>query len=214
MVFGLDDTILQFPDPSLADEDGLLAVGGDLSPERLAQAYGHGIFPWFSEGDPILWFAPHERCVVFPAKVKISKSMNKLLKSGFFKITSNQAFEQVIRCCAKVDRTKQGQDDTWITSDMQQAYIRLHQIGLAHSVEVWHEQQLVGGLYGLIINRVFCGESMFSIMSNASKAAFISLCQTQAFDLIDCQLPNEHLMTLGAEMIPSADYLKILRQKA
>jgi leucyl/phenylalanyl-tRNA--protein transferase len=175
MIFGLDETILQFPDPSLADEDGLLAVGGDLSPERLAQAYGNGIFPWFSEGDPILWFAPHERCVVFPAKVKISKSMSKLLKRGFFKITSNQAFEQVIRCCAKVDRTKQGQDDTWITGDMQQAYIRLHQTGLAHSVEVWHEEQLVGGLYGLIINRVFCGESMFSLMSNASKAAFISL---------------------------------------
>lgn len=213
MVFGLDETILQFPDPSLADEDGLLAIGGDLSTERLKLAYRQGIFPWFSAGDPILWFAPHERCVVFPAKVKVSKSMSKLLKSGAFKITRDQAFEQVIRSCAKVDRTKQGQDDTWITSDMQEAYIRLHETGLAHSVEVWHGGQLVGGLYGLIINRVFCGESMFSLMSNASKTAFITLCGTGEFNLIDCQLPNEHLMTLGAEMIPSAVYLKILNQK-
>jgi leucyl/phenylalanyl-tRNA--protein transferase len=214
MVFGLDETVLQFPDPSLADEDGLLAIGGDLSPERLNQAYRNGIFPWFSAGDPILWFAPHERCVVFPDKVKVSKSMRKLLKSGTFKITRNQAFEQVIRSCAKVDRTKQGQDDTWITTDMQEAYIRLHQMGLAHSQEVWHEGKLVGGLYGLIINRVFCGESMFSLMSNASKAAFISLCQTGEFELIDCQLPNEHLMTLGAEMISSNDYLRILNRNA
>jgi len=213
MVFGLDEQLLQFPDPSLADEDGLLAIGGDLKPERLIQAYSQGIFPWFSEGDPILWFAPHERCVVFPDKVKVSKSMSKILKSGFFTITRNQAFAMVISSCAKVDRTRQGQDDTWITGDMQEAYIRLHQKGLAHSIEVWQEDQLVGGLYGLIINRVFCGESMFSLVSNASKAAFITLCRSKEFKLIDCQLPNPHLMTLGAEMIPAARYLKILKQQ-
>lgn len=214
MVFGLDESYLQFPDPALADEDGLLAVGGDLTPERLIGAYQHGIFPWFSEGDPILWFAPHERCVVFPEQVKISKSMRKVLQSGMFSITWNEAFEKVIRSCAKVDRTKQGQDDTWITDDMQQAYIHLHQLGFAHSVEVWHDDELVGGLYGLIINRVFCGESMFSLMSNASKAAFISLCQCGRFDLIDCQMPNDHLMSLGATLIPAKDYLQVLSRQA
>lgn len=213
MVFGLDATRLEFPDPALADEDGLLAIGGDLSPERLVQAYKQGIFPWFSEGDPILWFAPHERCVVFPDKVKQSKSMTKLLNTGVFTFSIDQAFEQVIRNCAKIDRSKQGQDDTWITSDMQQAYIRLHEMGMAHSVEVWQEGLLVGGLYGVIVNRVFCGESMFSLVSNASKAAFITLCRSGEFDLIDCQLPNEHLMTLGAELIPTASYLNILKQK-
>lgn len=213
MVFGLDATRLEFPDPSLADEDGLLAIGGDLSPERLVQAYKQGIFPWFSEGDPILWFAPHERCVVFPDKVKQSKSMTKLLNTGVFTFSRDQAFEQVIRNCAKIDRSKQGQDGTWITSDMQQAYIRLHEMGMAHSVEVWQEELLVGGLYGVIVNQVFCGESMFSLVSNASKAAFITLCRSGEFDLIDCQLPNEHLMTLGAELIPTASYLNILKQK-
>lgn len=213
MVFRLDKSDLRFPDPALADEDGLLAIGGDLSPERLISAYQQGIFPWFSEGDPILWFAPHERCVVFPAQVKISKSMHKVLKSGLFNVTCDQAFERVIRNCAKVDRTKQGQDETWITEDMQQAYIRLHQLGFAHSVEVWHKDELVGGLYGLFINRVFCGESMFSLMSNASKAAFIDLCQSGKFDLIDCQMPNDHLLSLGAKLIPAKDYLKVLKQQ-
>lgn len=212
MVFGLDEVYLAFPDPALADPDGLLAIGGDLTPERLQSAYSNGIFPWFSEGDPILWFAPHERCVVFPKKVKISKSMRKVLNSGMFRISWDQAFEQVIKCCAKVDRSKQGQDGTWITDDMQQAYINLHQLGMAHSVEVWHENNLVGGLYGVVVNKVFCGESMFSLMSNASKAAFISLCQSQRFELIDCQLPNDHLMSLGAELIPAKQYLEILKQ--
>jgi leucyl/phenylalanyl-tRNA--protein transferase len=212
MVFGLDEVYLAFPDPALADPDGLLAIGGDLSAERLRNAYESGIFPWFSEGDPILWFAPHERCVIFPEKVKVSKSMCKLLKSGMFRITWDQAFEQVIRNCADVDRTKQGQDGTWITDDMQQAYMNLHNLGLAHSVEVWQGDTLVGGLYGVVTNSVFCGESMFSLVSNASKAALITLCQSGKFELIDCQLPNPHLMSLGAELIPSKDYLRILRQ--
>ncbi len=212
MVFGLDEVYLAFPDPALADPDGLLAIGGDLTPERLQSAYSNGIFPWFSEGDPILWFAPHERCVVFPEKLKISKSMRQVLNSGMFRISWDQAFEQVIKCCAKVDRSKQGQDGTWITDDMQQAYTNLHQLGMAHSVEVWHENNLVGGLYGVVVNKVFCGESMFSLMSNASKAAFIALCQSQCFELIDCQLPNDHLMSLGAELIPAKHYLEILKQ--
>lgn len=212
MVFGLDEVYLAFPDPALADPDGLLAIGGDLSAERLKNAYASGIFPWFSEGDPILWFAPHERCVIFPERVRISKSMKKLLQQNTFKITWDKAFEQVIQGCAKVDRSEQGQDGTWITADMQDAYINLHQLGLAHSVEVWQEGVLVGGLYGVVINKVFCGESMFSLVSNASKAALISLCQSGKFALIDCQLPNLHLMSLGAEMIPAAAYLRIIKQ--
>jgi leucyl/phenylalanyl-tRNA--protein transferase len=211
MIFRLPDDELVFPDPAFADEDGLLAVGGDLSPQRLLLAYQSGIFPWFSEDDPILWFAPHERCVVFPERVKVSKSMAKVLKSGMFKITRNAAFKQVIENCSGVFR--KDQDGTWITADMRTAYIRLHELGIAHSFEVWHNDALVGGLYGIIIGKVFCGESMFSLMSNASKVAFISLCRSQEFEIIDCQMPNEHLMSLGAEMIPRDDYMQILTRK-
>lgn len=213
MVFGLDELYLAFPDPALADPDGLLAIGGDLGPERLKNAYANGIFPWFSEGDPILWFAPHERCVIFPDRVKVSKSMQKVLQSGVFRITWDQAFEQVIRACAFIDRTKQGQDGTWITDDMQEAYLKLHQLGIAHSVEVWQDEALVGGLYGVAVNRVFCGESMFSQVSNASKAAVIGLCRSGKFELIDCQLPNPHLMSLGSELIPAKEYLRMLKQQ-
>lgn len=211
MIFRLLDNELIFPDPAYAEEDGLLALGGDLSPERLLLAYQSGIFPWFSDDDPILWFAPHERCVVFPMQVKVSKSMAKVLKSGIFKVTRNTAFKQVIENCSAVPR--KDQDGTWITREMQSAYIRLHELGIAHSFEVWHNNSLVGGLYGIIIGKVFCGESMFSLMTNASKAAFISLCHTQEFELIDCQLPNDHLMSLGAEMIPRKEYMKILTGK-
>ncbi|MDB5019813.1 MAG: leucyl/phenylalanyl-tRNA--protein transferase [Pedobacter sp.] len=211
MVFRLLDDEIVFPEPAFADEDGLLAVGGDLSPERLLLAYQSGIFPWFSDDDPILWFAPHERCVVFPEHVKVSKSMAKVLKSGTFKISRNQAFKQVIENCSAVFR--KDQDGTWITSAMRKAYIRLHELGIAHSFEVWHNEVLVGGLYGNIVGKVFCGESMFSLMTNASKAAFICLCRTQEFDLIDCQMPNDHLMSLGAEMIPRAQYMEILNRK-
>jgi leucyl/phenylalanyl-tRNA--protein transferase len=210
MVFRLLDDALVFPDPSYADTDGLLAVGGDLKPERLLLAYQSGIFPWFSDDDPILWFAPHERCVVFPDKVKVSKSMSKVLRSGIFQITRDQVFAEVIGHCAALPR--KDQDGTWITQDMQAAYVRLHELGIAHSIEVWQEGQLVGGLYGIIIGRVFCGESMFSLVSNASKAAFITLCQSGDFSLIDCQMPNDHLMSLGAEMIPREDYMEILQQ--
>lgn len=209
MIFRLLDDELIFPDTTLAEPDGLLAIGGDLSVERLFLAYQSGIFPWFSEDDPILWYAPHERCVIFPDGIKISKSMRKILQSNIFKVTENRAFEKVIAQCAKIPRI--GQDGTWITNEMQQAYIKLHEKGLAHSVEIWQNEKLVGGLYGVKINKIFCGESMFSLVSNASKTALIHLTKTMGFELIDCQLPNEHLMSLGAEMISREEYLSVLK---
>ncbi len=208
MFFQLLDDDPGFPDPALAEEDGLLAIGGDLSTERLLIAYSNGIFPWFSEGEPILWYSPHKRCVIYPNKIKISKSMQKILNQEVFKITFNQAFAKVIRSCATTER--KGQDGTWITNEMQDAYINLHQQGYAHSVEVWQEDKLVGGLYGLKVNRVFCGESMFSHVSNASKAGLIFLSKMN-IDLIDCQLPNDHLMSLGAEMIERETFMGVLR---
>ena len=208
MVFRLLDDEIIFPDPALAEEDGLLAIGGDLRPERLVLAYNYGIFPWFNEDDPICWYAPHERCVIYPERVKLSKSMAKVLKSNVFRLSFDEAFASVIGHCATVAR--RDQPGTWITGQMQQAYIRLHELGYAHSVEVWQGEQLVGGLYGVQINNVFCGESMFSLVSNASKTALIWLCQEGGYTLIDCQLPNDHLMSLGAEMISRDAYQEIL----
>lgn len=204
MVFRLPDDELVFPSPEFADPDGLLAIGGDLSLERLLLAYENGIFPWFSDDDPICWYAPHERCVIFPEKVKVSKSMAKVMNSGIFNITWNTVFDQVIGHCAKAKR--KDQPGTWITQQMQDAYIGLSKAGHAASVEVWMDGMLVGGLYGVLMGDVFCGESMFSLVSNASKAALIWLCRTRQFKLIDCQLPNDHLMSLGAEMITSREY--------
>jgi len=198
MFFQLPEDELVFPDPALADDDGLLAIGGDLSTPRLLLAYQNGIFPWFSEGEPILWYSPHERCVIYPDRIKISKSMRKVISSGIFEISIDRAFADVIYNCAETPRN--GQEGTWITTEMQQAYVALHQKGFAHSVEVWMDEKLVGGLYGIKVNQVFCGESMFSHVSNASKAALIYLSELN-IDLIDCQLPNDHLMSLGAEMI-------------
>ncbi|RNL56947.1 leucyl/phenylalanyl-tRNA--protein transferase [Pedobacter jejuensis] len=211
MFFQLPDNELSFPNPALAEEDGLLAVGGDLSLERLLLAYSNGIFPWFSEGDPILWYAPHQRCVIYPDKIKISKSMRKVINSGMLVVTNNTAFAEVIKNCASTPRV--GQDGTWITNEMQEAYINLHQNGFAHSVEVWLNEKLVGGLYGLKINGVFCGESMFSHVSNASKVALIYLSKS-GVDLIDCQISNDHLLSLGAEMISREAYLKILQAES
>jgi leucyl/phenylalanyl-tRNA---protein transferase len=209
MIFRLDDRLV-FPDPSLAEEDGLLAVGGDLSPERLMLAYENGIFPWYSDETPVLWYSPHERFVLYPARVKVSKSMRQVLRSARFKVTYDTEFAEVIAACSAVGRP--GQDGTWITADMIAAYVRLHALGVAHSVEVWEADALVGGLYGVQVGDVFCGESMFSKVSNASKTALISLCQTGRYQLIDCQVYTEHLESMGAEMISRDEYMAALRQ--
>ena len=209
MIFKLEEEVLLFPPPELAEEDGLLAVGGDLSIERLKLAYSLGIFPWYSEETPILWYSPHERFVIFPDKVKISKSMRKLLSLNEYQITENQSFENVIRCCAEIER--KDQDGTWIVSDMQQAYIELHKQGIAKSVEIWKAAELVGGLYGVQSGTVFCGESMFSKASNASKVALIWLCQNKNYSLIDCQFHTEHLESMGAEFISREEYMKYLK---
>jgi leucyl/phenylalanyl-tRNA--protein transferase len=212
MIFQLSEDTIWFPDTELADEDGLLAVGGDLSPERLILAYKNGIFPWFSDDTPILWYAPHKRFVLVPQKLKVSKSMRKLLKSGKFEITFDKAFPEVIQACANTSRD--GQFGTWITNDMQNAYIQLFELGFAHSVEVWENKQLVGGLYGLEINSVFCGESMFSKVSNTSKVALISLCQNRKYKLIDCQIHSDHLESLGAEFISMEQFQSFLKEKS
>ncbi len=207
MIFRLDERLI-FPEPDLAEPDGLLAVGGDLSTQRLVLAYQHGIFPWYSDETPILWYSPHERFVLYPQELKISKSMRQVMRSGKFKITSNTCFADVIKACSTAPR--EGQDGTWITDDMMQAYIALNTEGYAHSVEVWLDNQLVGGLYGIWVGDVFCGESMFSRVSNASKMALIYLCQSGKFDLIDCQVHTDHLESMGARMISREQYITVL----
>ncbi len=201
-----------FPDPNLAltEPDGLLAIGGDLSSERLLSAYQQGVFPWFSDDQPILWWSPDPRCVVYPQQLNISRSMKKVLRKGEYKITYDRAFEQVIRECAA---PRDNQPNTWITEEMLQAYSELHRKGAAHSVECWHQGELVGGLYGVAIGQVFFGESMFSHRNNASKAAFITLTQQLiewGYQLIDCQLHSDHLESLGAVMITRSRFLKLL----
>lgn len=208
MIFRLDERLL-FPDPALAEEDGLLAIGGDLSEKRLLLAYQNGIFPWYSEGEPILWFSPHERFVLYPADLNVSKSMHRVINSGVFRVTANKCFEKVIDACSKMERP--GQDGTWITPDMQAAYINLNKKGYAHSIEVWHDEELVGGLYGVQVGKVFCGESMFSRVSNASKTALIHLCKTGKYSLIDCQVYTNHLASLGARMIMREAYMSELK---
>jgi leucyl/phenylalanyl-tRNA--protein transferase len=207
MIFGLDERLI-FPDPAMAEDDGLLAVGGDLSADRLLLAYQNGIFPWYSDDTPILWYSPHERFVLYPTELKVSKSMRQVLNSCRFKITVNKAFEAVIKACAAVPR--EGQDGTWITDEMQQAYINLHRLGRAHSYEVWEDGILVGGLYGIAMDHVFCGESMFSKVSNASKTALIHLCRTNLYMLVDCQVPTDHLTSMGARLISRDAYMEVL----
>lgn len=198
-----------FPQVHLADDDGLLAIGGDLSSERLILAYKNGIFPLFSLGEPILWWSPNPRFVLFPEKLKVSKSMKQVLRKSDFEITINQDFERVINACAKTKRN--GEHGTWITKAMIDAYINLHHLGFATSVEVWLHNQLVGGLYGVDLgNGVFCGESMFSTMSNASKVGFIKFIQNTNYKLIDCQVYTEHLESLGAEQIERGEFMKNL----
>ena len=201
---------LRFPSTDYADEHGLLAIGGDLSVERLKLAYSSGIFPWYSEGQPILWFSPDPRMVLFPEEIRVTKSMRQVLNSERFRITFNEAFNEVIGACKTIDRTGQGQYDTWITDDMKQAYIRLYEAGIAKSVEVWEGDELVGGLYGVEVGNIFCGESMFSKVSNASKVALIALVRSEQYQLIDCPIYSDHLASLGAREIPRETFLGYL----
>ena len=203
-----------FPDPQLYHPlSGLVACGGDLSPERLTLAYHLGIFPWYNPGEEILWWCPDPRFVLFPSEIRISKSMRKILRDEVFTFTENHCFEEVMRNCMNVPR--QDQDGTWISEELISSFLELHIAGKAKSIEVWQNGNLVGGFYGLIVNRVFCGESMFSKVSNASKAGFISFVQKyqKDFDLFDCQIHSEHLESLGAQLIPKMDYLEILYRK-
>ena len=204
----LTETIA-FPGYDCTSEEGVIALGGDLSVERLTHAYKNGIFPWFSDNDPIVWYCPFERMVLFPTEIKISKSMHKIINKNEFTITENTAFEAVIYNCKNIDR-KDG-FGTWITNDMEQAYINLHKKGIAKSIEVWFKDELVGGLYGVEIDHIFCGESMFSKVSNASKLAFMHLAKNKNYKLIDCQIHNEHLASLGAREIDRSLFLSILK---
>jgi leucyl/phenylalanyl-tRNA---protein transferase len=209
-VFALSDR-LSFPPPHLAIKEGLLAVGGDLSVDRLLLAYRSGIFPWYSEGEPILWWSPDPRLVLYPDELRISRSLRKVIKRKLFHITFDQDFEAVITGCAEARRSYG--EGTWITDDMKSAYIELHRRGYAHSVEAWQEDRLVGGLYGVAIGRAFFGESMFSRVSNASKVAFVSLVQTlqkNRFTLIDCQVRTDHLIRFGAREISRKVFLEQL----
>lgn len=205
---------LFFPPVNETDEDGILAIGGDLSPERLLLAYKSGIFPWFDEDEPILWWSPEERMVLFPNEFSVSKSMRNILNRGVFKITFNQNFKEVISNCSSIKRD--GQRGTWITDGMIEAYSKLNEMGIAKSVEVWQEDILVGGLYGIDLGHFFCGESMFSKVSNASKVAFVSLVKKlkeENYKLLDCQVHNDHLESLGAREIPREDFIAILKSK-
>lgn len=199
---------LEFPSPEYAEEDGLLAVGGDLSEKRLLLAYSKGIFPWYAEDSPILWWSPDPRLVLVPKELKVSRSLRQTIKKGAYSITMDTAFEKVIIDCAEVHREKDG--STWITDDMIRAYVRLHESGFAHSVESWLEKELIGGIYGVSLGGVFFGESMFAKKRDASKAAFVSLITQLAdwnFELIDCQVKTQHLINLGAREIPRAQFL-------
>jgi len=209
-----NDSPEAFPDIEKAFDvpDGLLAAGGDLSSDRLLYAYSHGIFPWFSEGQPILWWSPDPRCVIKPAKLHISRRLKRSLRNSGFEIRFNSAFDEVVAKCAE-DRP--GQDGTWITSEMTVAYNELHNLGWAHSVEVWSDGKLAGGLYGLAIDRVFFGESMVSRKTNASKAAMVALCRLLAergFALLDCQVDSPHLLSMGATLIPRQQFSAVLRE--
>lgn len=202
---------LYFPAVETASPEGILAFGGDLSPERLLLAYRSGIFPWFEAGEPILWWSPNPRMVLFLDELKVSKSMRNILNRAVFKVTFNQDFRAVISNCQNVKRD--GQNGTWITNEMIEAYCKLHELGIAKSVEVWKDDKLVGGLYGIDLGHVFCGESMFSLVSNASKVAFISLVnqlKSENYQVLDCQVYNEHLESLGCREIPREQFVRVL----
>ena len=209
-MYRLTDALL-FPSPEQASDEGIVAVGGDLKPERVMLAYRKGIFPWFESDDFLLWWSPDPRMVLFPEQVKISKSMRAVLRKKQFEVTFNKAFDSVVEACAKVKRF--GQNGTWITPGLMEVYSTLHTQGHAHSVEVWEEGVLMGGLYGIDLGTVFCGESMFSKANNASKVALISLAKElkkNKYKLIDCQVPTQHLASMGAESIPRTEFLTYL----
>jgi leucyl/phenylalanyl-tRNA---protein transferase len=205
---------LFFPPVTHSNSDGILAIGGDLSPERLKLAYKSGVFPWFNEEDPIIWWSPNPRMVLFLDELVVSKSMRNVLNKNVFAVTFNQNFRDVMSHCQKVKR--EGQTGTWISNDMINAYCQLNELGIAKSIEVWQNNQLVGGLYGVDLGHVFCGESMFSLVSNASKVAFIALVnqlKLENYRLLDCQVYNDHLESLGCREIDRDDFINILNGK-
>jgi len=210
MYFLTDELV--FPPLDSANVEGLLAVGGDLSPERLLLAYQSGIFPWFDNDSIILWWSPDPRMILYPNEIKISKSMRKVIRDNKFTLTVNTCFKEVLEHCSSVPRA--GQDGTWITEEMKNAYIELHKRGIATSYEVWEKDKLVGGLYGVDLGHIFCGESMFSLTSNASKFAFIKLAQelqAKEYNIIDCQLHTDHLESMGAKEISRKEFVKFLK---
>ncbi|GHA17252.1 leucyl/phenylalanyl-tRNA--protein transferase [Arenicella chitinivorans] len=203
--------LYRFPDVDTASKDGLLAMGGDLSPSMLVSAYAQGIFPWFNQGQPILWWSPDPRMVLFPSEFKLSRSLRKTVRKHLYRVTANQQFVNVINACAlRGNPPNQAEQETWITREMQQAYTELHHLGYAHSIEIWRDDTLVGGLYGLLLNHVFFGESMFSNERDTSKIALFSLTrwlQHRGVKLIDCQVSSPHLASLGAREIARTDFL-------
>lgn len=204
---------LTFPHPKYASPEGLLAAGGDLSPQRILFAYENGIFPWYNEGEPILWWSPNPRFVLYPSEIKVSKSMRQVFRKKCFRVSFDEAFEEVIEICASIPRA--GQNGTWLTEEMKAAYIHLHRLGFAHSVETWQGDQLVGGLYGLSLGHCFFGESMFARASNASKTALIVLAKTlekKGFGMIDCQSETTHLSSMGAKFIDQVSFLNYLKE--
>ncbi|MBN1665132.1 MAG: leucyl/phenylalanyl-tRNA--protein transferase [Deltaproteobacteria bacterium] len=212
LIYRLPDDDHIFPPVELASRTGILAVGGDLSPQRILAAYRNGIFPWYSADEPIIWWSPDPRFVLFPDELNIAKTMKPVLKRNVFHITCDRNFADVIASCQKPRRKER---ETWITEDMREAYIKLHDMGYAHSVEAWHEDKLAGGLYGVSLGRCFFGESMFAAVSNASKTAFITLVNRLKelnFDLIDCQVYTAHLKSLGARHIPRHRFSALLEE--
>ena len=207
----LEDNNYEFPpvEQALTEPDGLLAAGGSLTPELLLQAYHHGIFPWYSEGQPVLWWSPDPRCVLFPEKLKISRSLKKTLRKNLFTVKQDTAFREVMLNCAKPRKDDAG---TWITHNMLEAYCRMHELGYAHSIECWQQDDLAGGLYGIAIGGMFFGESMFSKQADASKVALEYLCNTVKPKLIDVQVYSRHMERLGAEMIPRAKFIEYLNR--
>jgi leucyl/phenylalanyl-tRNA--protein transferase len=211
-VFRLNDELV-FPEPEWATPEGLLAVGGDLSPARLLLAYRTGIFPWYGENEPILWWSPDPRCVLLPQDIYVSRRLERLIRQRRFHLTCNQAFDRVVTACADV-RVQEG-EATWLITAMQEAYRDLHELGFAHSVEAWEDDELVGGLYGVALGKFFFGESMFHYRSNASKvilAQLVRYLNNEGFVLLDCQVPNPHLRSMGARDLPREDFLELLNR--